>query len=1113
MNIIQPIDKNPHLLPAQDYYFLRQQGLAYIEQLGSKYWTDYNTHDPGITILELLCYAITDIGYRIGFDIKDLLAESLQTGGQDQGFFTARQILTCHPVTVNDYRKLLIDLEGVRNAWLLCKTCACELTIYADCAAGQLVYLKNENPVIPRGLYEVMLEMQADAALGDFNNGKIKQRVSVVLGPNNQFTAMLLEVRFPAWPEIEKDYEKYYKFLLPTIQLKANGVVVTNIAKIDEPSTNLTGTLITPRALRNPLVVSLEITFLPDAAQPLAEEKILLNNVPFTVFLEGSDSRTQIAVQDFIDAFTNSTADGLIPSYHAKIKQVQALINEAKQILHEHRNLAEDYCHVTTVAVEDIAVCADVELSPDADIEKVLAQIYYQIETYFNPPLRFYSLPELQAQQVPTEEIFNGPALAHGFLKTDELEAAQLRRYIYVSDIINVLTEIEGIIAIRNLVLTKYDAQGRAIMPSQPWTLEITVQHQPRLYLEQSKILFFKNDLPFLAANPQEVWATLQQLRGAQLNQVAGPQDLPVPTGTIRDLKDYFPVQYSFPLNYGIGFEGLPEEATALRQAQAKQLKTYLFFYEQLLADFLAQLANVSQLFKLDPGVKQSYYTQFLEEQVIKGLEGTNGIYNGLSATIVAQLAETEEAGIKRRNQFLDHLLARFGEQFTDYALMLYQVKLNTSNPQLLSLEKNIGTKLLQDKILFLQDYPELSANRAKAFNYRDKPPVCSSTNIAGLQKKLLRLLGLPPDTQLFLVEHLLLRAQFYGQALLPVCLNPDCATCGEEDPYSFRVTVVLPGWLNLFQNLDYRRFAERLIRLEMPAHLLPKICWVGNEVCRGEGDTAILCQLTATLTGALTDPTKAEALALPICRFAEQILTVYNDAFRQEFVRNGFNALSDSDLELLFTVNILPLVLPDELATELNATYQDGLKATLTGYFKNKENCFQFNIFWKAWCAWLTELNNLTTPESPLAQQVESLLTAHLQLAGTTLTTAMVCACTCQILAAYGEALRTWISQEENYRTELLPADWQQQLETIYNIHIQPEPFACGFALTAAFKTDLKALLLEYYLNKLAVLQTHAALVAVLGQLKSIYPPATLHDCEDDNDDNPVRLDATIIG
>src|SRR6266436_3673251 len=124
--IAKTLPKNPPLEPAQDFYRLRREGIGFIEQMGSKQWTDYNVHDPGITTLEALCYAITDLAYRTGWDIKDIL--STETALSDplqpyphQAFFTARNILTINPATSDDFRRLLIDLQKVRNAWVLCK--------------------------------------------------------------------------------------------------------------------------------------------------------------------------------------------------------------------------------------------------------------------------------------------------------------------------------------------------------------------------------------------------------------------------------------------------------------------------------------------------------------------------------------------------------------------------------------------------------------------------------------------------------------------------------------------------------------------------------------------------------------------------------------------------------------------------------------------------------------------------------------------------------------------------------------------------------------------------------------------------------------------------------
>ena len=111
------ISKNPTLLPDEDYAILRSEGLKYIEELGSDLWTDYNEHDPGITILEALCYAITELGYRADLPMKDLLTEENGQIAASQALFTPRKILTQAPLNINDYRKLLIDEGSDRRSF------------------------------------------------------------------------------------------------------------------------------------------------------------------------------------------------------------------------------------------------------------------------------------------------------------------------------------------------------------------------------------------------------------------------------------------------------------------------------------------------------------------------------------------------------------------------------------------------------------------------------------------------------------------------------------------------------------------------------------------------------------------------------------------------------------------------------------------------------------------------------------------------------------------------------------------------------------------------------------------------------------------------------------
>ena len=145
-----------------DYTRLRAEGQRFIAGLAGRVWTDYNATDPGITLLESLCYAITDLGYRLGFAMPDLLAGAPDRRSSGKQFFSAREILTVNPLTVIDYRKLLIDINGVRNAWLE-KAANAETPVVYEPASVSLSFphgaIETGRPHKLNGLYSVLLEL------------------------------------------------------------------------------------------------------------------------------------------------------------------------------------------------------------------------------------------------------------------------------------------------------------------------------------------------------------------------------------------------------------------------------------------------------------------------------------------------------------------------------------------------------------------------------------------------------------------------------------------------------------------------------------------------------------------------------------------------------------------------------------------------------------------------------------------------------------------------------------------------------------------------------------------------------------------------------------------
>lgn len=91
---------------------LRKEGIEISQALSGSGWTDYNYHDPGVTILEQLCFALTDLIYRSKFDVGDYLCDMRgDIDMQALGLHAPQDVLFGRPATVLDYQKALADMS------------------------------------------------------------------------------------------------------------------------------------------------------------------------------------------------------------------------------------------------------------------------------------------------------------------------------------------------------------------------------------------------------------------------------------------------------------------------------------------------------------------------------------------------------------------------------------------------------------------------------------------------------------------------------------------------------------------------------------------------------------------------------------------------------------------------------------------------------------------------------------------------------------------------------------------------------------------------------------------------------------------------------------------
>jgi hypothetical protein len=93
-----------------DFASLRKESITAAQALSGKIWTDYNLHDPGVTIIEQICYALTELAYLAAMPVPDRLADRYGLIDYHRyGLLKPHEIFPCGPVTPDDYSKLLID--------------------------------------------------------------------------------------------------------------------------------------------------------------------------------------------------------------------------------------------------------------------------------------------------------------------------------------------------------------------------------------------------------------------------------------------------------------------------------------------------------------------------------------------------------------------------------------------------------------------------------------------------------------------------------------------------------------------------------------------------------------------------------------------------------------------------------------------------------------------------------------------------------------------------------------------------------------------------------------------------------------------------------------------
>ncbi|MBC8754340.1 hypothetical protein H2O64_06635 [Kordia sp. YSTF-M3] len=586
-----------HIVDAQlplelDFKSLKAEGLAYIQKHSSTEWSNLNPSDPGVTILEQLCYAFTELGYCANFSMKDILTQKNGDLTMENQFYEPQNILTTSPITIEDYTKYIIDqIESVKN---------------------------------------------------------------VIISP--------IPVNFPFMNGVYK----VYLLIDPTY---------------DDPTV--------------------------------------------------TDSPT----------------------------------TETFYVLNSARNVGELFLMPQLLSPKTYTISGDLKLKSGYDINTMLTEMIQTINQYIFPDVTETGYDKLKAEGETTNEIFNGPTLQNGWIPSESIQPK--KDTIQPFEITKLIQDIEGVQSISKIAFTYNEQPATSAIcdENEILTFDFSTSFSSGKNTENLQISTQGKPLnATLNTSLIDELANMQQ-SSAQINEVAAVQVAPtLPTGKFRDITSYYSIQNTFPEAYAVGLNAVNDNTPDFQVAQSRQLKGYLSLFDQLLSNQFAQLANIDKLFSFKNAItgapadlehynniktpqekatpkypapfevfSPTYFYQSLYTSVpnVEPLLRNNQIFNfgpiSQSETALAHenwlqyqddpynsymygllvFTEKDTVNLQRRNELLDHLLARHGESPLVIDTLIYGTVYSGD--------------VLKDAIIiksvYLQNLGILSYNRTKAYN------------------------------------------------------------------------------------------------------------------------------------------------------------------------------------------------------------------------------------------------------------------------------------------------------------------------------------------------------------------------------------------------------------
>lgn len=818
MSILNPHSTIPKKVATEDdldFFYLRKKGIEYIEQLGGKLWTDFNSHDPGITMLEMLCYAITDLGMRMNLPIENILASDQKSKDIASQFFKASEVLPTSPVTALDYRKLFIDIDGVKNCW----PAKHKKTVYVNCKEDKLSYDYKDFTEVPRG-FKKQFELKGLYDLYvDFESNKpsviksVKEKIREKYHANRNLCEDLINIiKVDEYPikicaSIEVDTQADEEMVHALVLQALDGYLSTTVRfysvqqMIEKGYSSLEifdGPILENGFIDTKELIEAELT----SEVRLSDIIKLIMNVPGVITIK--------------DISLGNCGDGEPDANQWLIclKEYQKPVICYKSVFNYNKGLLPLNINKTQVQLYlDEFEAAKDEATAFSNHNKELklpngnyldTDSYTTIQNDFPDtygigenglPSRASVARKSQAKQLKGYLLFFDQILGSYFKHLGQVnEMLSVSGNLTQTFFTQAIKDIEGLSELVNDYPENNDEYLTEILFKQ---LDNNIERRNAIldhllgrFAERFSEYVFINKSIYGTATDEVVLKTKEDF-----------------------LKDYKIVSK----NRGNSFNYYKQPNSNLWDTDnvsgvKKRISRLLGIKDYKRRHLSDSFVDLYHFIDSDNQLVYRWRIRDTENNII--LSATEEYYDTSAANrelyfAVLQIIQTREYNVEEA----------FKNGISDPEV-IDNIQIHQADSGKYSYD--IINPLIKD---------EDNADRivAKRYTYYD--------TLEEVKQSILDLIYFMKEVfteeGMFIVEHMMLRPDVNlttvnPETFLPICTD-ECKTCEPLDPYSYRVSIVLPGYTLRFANTDFRNYMEKVIKEELPAHVLAKICWVGH--------------------------------------------------------------------------------------------------------------------------------------------------------------------------------------------------------------------------------------------------------------------------------------------